>query len=103
MMESQRLMPIASWRVGLAFMLGTTSQLLLVLVLNSIVLLITEGIARVPFESFVLSQMVLAFFAIFIWSFMAMCGFMFKQALPLMVLGLVFGGAGSAVLRSSGI
>jgi hypothetical protein len=103
MMESHRLMPITSWRVVLAYMLGTTSQLLSVLVVNAIVLLVTESIGHIPFESFVLSQMVLAFFAIFVWSFMAMCGFMFKQALPLMVFGLIFGGVFSAFLRSSGI
>jgi hypothetical protein len=91
MMESHRLMPVPSWNVLLSYLFGTTTQILALLLLNATLLFITERIAMVPVSWFIFDSIVLAFLAATIWTFSAMTSFMFRQAMPLIVLGMIVG------------
>ncbi len=103
MIESHRQMPISAARALLGYLFGTTIHIVAVIALNVMVLALLVGLANVGFEAFVLSQIVLAAFALFVWTFAAMGSFMFRQAMPLMVLVFIFSGCGSTLLRGWGL
>ena len=103
MIESHRQMPISAARAMLGYLFGSTVHVIAVLALNMIVLAIVEGMAGVSFETFVLAQIVLCGFALFVWAFSAMTSLMFRQAMPMIVLFFVFGSCGGMFLRAWGL
>lgn len=103
MIESHRQMPVPAWRAMMGYLFGSTVQLLAVGALNVPVMAGLQKGAGFTMDNFVLGQMVLAAFAVFVWALSAMGSLMFKQAMPLMVLVFVFGSCSSMALRSFGI
>ncbi len=103
MMESHRQMPLHASRAVLGYLFGTTSHVVALVLLNVLVMGALAPEADITFDNFVVSQMVLALFAIFSWTFAALGTFMFRQALPLVMLGLIFGSFSSMFLRQWGI
>jgi hypothetical protein len=103
MIESHRQMPISAARVVLGYLFGTTAQLAAVAVLNALVLALLERAAGIPFEHFILAQIVLGAFAVFVWTASAMGSLLHRQALAVMMLLFLFGGVSSAVFHSWGL
>jgi hypothetical protein len=103
MLESHRLMPISSGRAILGYLFGTTFQVMVIAAVTLVLLSILGGMCGAAFGDVVMSQIVLAFFALFTWSFAAMGSLMVRQMMPLMIMGFIFGSAGSAFLRETGV
>jgi hypothetical protein len=103
MIESHRQMPISAARATLGYMFGTTAQLATVAALNALVLALLEQAAGVPLEHFILAQIVLAAFAVFIWTASTMGALLHRQALAVVMLLLLFGAISSVVLRIWGL
>jgi hypothetical protein len=103
MIESHRQMPLHASRAVLGYLFGTMSHIFAVVLLNGVVMAGLAAGADVKFQDFIMSQVVLAFFAMLTWSFAAMGALMFRQALPLLVMGLIFGSIAAMFLRRFGI
>jgi hypothetical protein len=103
MIDSHRLMPVESWRAIAGYLFGTTIHVQLVTVLNVLFLAGLRAYTGLPFPDFVLNQLVLAIFALFVWTFAAMGSLMVRQIVPVMVLGFIFGGIFSISLREFAI
>ncbi|HVT83346.1 MAG TPA: hypothetical protein VHM90_22085, partial [Phycisphaerae bacterium] len=103
MIESHRLMPLTPARAVLGYLFGTTTHVLSLVALNVLTMAALAPVARVSLDNFLIAQIVLALFALFTWTFAAVGTMIFKQALPLMVLGLIFGSCASTLLRRWGI
>lgn len=103
MLESHRLMPVESWRATLGYLFGTTSHVLVLTCVNVVTLAIVGNMAVISFSDVVLNQAVLWAFALFIWIFSAMGALMFKQMMPLIVMGCIFGTMSSMILRNVAI
>lgn len=103
MIESHRQMPVSAARAVLGYLFGTTVHIAAVIGLNILVLAGLVMYAHVSMQGFVLSQIVLLAFALFIWNFSAMGALMFRQAMPIIVLIFMFGSSGSMFLRGWGM
>jgi hypothetical protein len=103
MIESHRLMPISAPRALLGYLFGCNVHVLAVVLLDVGVLAALEIASHFDLQSFVLSQIVLFSFALFIWTFSAMGAMMTRQAMPLMALVFIVSGIGSVILQGWGI
>ena len=91
MIESHRLMPLAPSRAVLGYLFGTTSHVISLVLLNMLIMAAVAPMAVVSLDNFVIAQMVLALFALLTWTFAAVGTMLFKQALPLLMFGLIGG------------
>lgn len=103
MIDSHRLMPVESWRAVAGYLFGTTMHVQMITVMNALFLAGLLSFTSLGFSDFVINQLVLAIFALFVWSFTAMGSLMVRQILPVIVLAFIFGGIFSIALREYAI
>jgi hypothetical protein len=103
MIDSHRLMPISAPSALFGYLFGCNAHILAVVALNVVVLASLELASSFDFQSFVLSQIILFSFALFIWTFSAMGALMTRQAMPFMALIFIVGSISSAILQGWGI
>jgi hypothetical protein len=103
MIDSHRLMPVESWRAVAGYLFGTTMHVQMITVMNALFLAGLLSYTSLGFNEFVINQLVLAIFALFVWSFTAMGSLMVRQIMPVIVLAFVFGGIFSIALREYAI
>jgi hypothetical protein len=104
MIESHRLMPVSAPNALLGYLFGGNVHILALVLLNVGVLAALQLPSHsFDLQSFVLSQIILFSFALFIWTFSAMGALMTRQAMPLMALVFIVGSIGSVLLQQWGI